>query len=151
MPRLLRSIVVMLTLAAALALTAAPSTARTIGWCKTDPIVDIGGKRANIFVYGMYGILDIVTGPTDVVINVPVGTDTKLIDTDNGFGYGYNVKFVELESLEETKRGIEIRVDVIVPATETLPIKVEITDGAEKLLERSIGETNRVVTAEARL
>ena len=135
--------VLILVLSGAATAGAAPT------WCKTDPIVEIDGRRAHIYVASHEAILGTVTGPTGVRITVPAGVRHELIDMDQGFGEGYDVEFVESDGLRETNRGIPMVVDVFVPAGPDLPVRVEITDGKESPLDRSKGATNEWVTAKA--
>ena len=123
-----------------------------IGWCRRDPIVDVGGKRAHVYVSSYEEILTAVTGATKVRIAVPDGVSTKLISTDEGFaGLGYDVLFEESDRLAVTNAGIQIRVSVRVPADEVLPVKLKVTDGNEEVLEVNTGVTGDWVTVEARL
>lgn len=126
-----------------LLVVSATSTGAAFYWCKTDPVVDIGGKRAHIYVYAADGILTSVTAPTEVIISVPKGVSTDLISTDDGFGLGWQVAFKESRSLNVTKRGIQVEVELIVPSSEELPAKAEITDRQDDVVDEDIGETNR--------
>ncbi len=130
-------------LLALLMAVSASSTGAAFYWCKTDPVVDIGGKRAHIYVYAAEGILTAVTASTEVIISVPKGVSTDLISTDNGFGLGWEVAFKESKSLNVTKRGIQVEVEIFVPASEDLPAKAEITDREDDVVDEDIGETNR--------
>lgn len=147
----MRRVAPALALLAVLAALAAPPVTAGLGWCQKDPIVDIGGKRAHVWVSSPMEILDVVSGPTKVVIAVPEGVDTELIATDEGFGYGYNVRFVESDELRITGRGIEIEASAFVPSHGELPVRVEITDRKDNRLDLATGETNEWVTAAARL
>ena len=133
-------------LALQLVLTSAPAGA-IFGWCSKDPVVDIGGKRVNIWVSSPNEILEAVTGPTVVKIAVPTGVGYELISTDDGFGFkpAYEVKFVESDRLVVTNLGIEIKVSVQVPARTLLPVLVEVVDGGGTLLASSTGVTNAVI------
>ena len=133
-------------LALLLALTA-PSADAIVGWCKGDPVVDIGGQRAHVWVSGVEGIQESVTGPTRVKISVPKGVDHELIMTDEGFGRGYDVRFVEDDDQRVTPRGIQIRVEVYVPAEDDIPVRVELTDRNDALLDQTTGATNQWLTA----
>ena len=139
-------------LALQLVLTGAP-TGAIFGWCSRDPVVDIGGKRANIWVSSPNEILQKVTGPTVVKIAVPVGVGHELISTDDGFGFdpAYDVRFVESDRLAVTNLGIEIRVSVRVPADAELPVLVEVTDRDGAILASAMGATNAWVPAWAEL
>jgi hypothetical protein len=82
---------------------------------------------------------------------VPTGISHELISTDNGFGQGYVVEFAESDDLQANNGNIQITVDVMVPASAELPIKVEITDRQDNLLKRKTGETNDHIVVATRL
>src|SRR5215207_4181515 len=86
-------------------------------WCRTDPVVMIGGELADMFVAGPLTAPLQVTGPTRVNIIVPTGVDAWLVLADLGFGRGEVVTFQESADLQVTEQGIEVRVQVYVPAT----------------------------------
>jgi hypothetical protein len=124
-----------------------------VRWCKRDPVVEIGGKRAHVYVSSYEEIEDAVTGLTKVRFTVPEGVSTELLSTDEGFAaLGYDVRFVHSNDLRANDRGIQIQVDVRVPVDPDvpgaldLPVKVELTDGQDKLRARKIGGTNEWVT-----
>jgi hypothetical protein len=65
-----------------------------VSWCRADPIVELNGKRVQIWVAVPEQYVDKVTGPIDVQINVPSSVSRELIFTDAGFnGYGEKVTF----------------------------------------------------------
>ena len=125
-------------------LTAGPVGAG-IGICRTDPVIEVDGKRAHIYVSSLETILTKVIGPTEVVITVPNGVRTELISTDNGFGLGWNVRFKDSGDLRVTDRGIEVHVSVSVPATATLPVETEMTDRNDMQLAQNRGMTNEAI------
>src|SRR5687768_1966936 len=109
----------------ALAVTALPASA-TKGWCRTDPVVLIGGQVADIFVSGPLTAPLLVTGPNQVIVSVPVGVPAHLVLADLGFGRGTLVEFRESHALRVTDEGVEVRIDVYVPATDSaMPVRVE--------------------------
>lgn len=117
-----------LLFAAAALLLLAPDAAAFRQWCRTDPIVRIGGETVNIFVSSDPAILGQALGPTEVVIGVPKGVATELIMTDDGFGYGETVTFVRTPKPRGNKHtgAIDVVVSVYVPAADgTLPVLVE--------------------------
>ena len=136
-------------LLALLLVLTAPTADAFLVWCRSDPVVDIGGKRAHVWVSGAEGILESVTGPTKVKIFVPEDVDTELVMTDEGFGLGYDVRFVEDDDLRETPRGIQIRVEVYVPAKDDIPVRVELTDRDDNLLDQTTRATNQWLTTRA--
>ena len=111
----------------ALLLALAPFDARaTIAWCKTDPVVTIDEQVADIWVSSTSEAFTAATGPTQIVITVPVGASTTYVVADLGFGHGYDVQFAESPSLKVTASGMEVHVAVYVPTGDsTLPVLVE--------------------------
>lgn len=120
-----------------------------IEWCKSDPVVEIGGKRMHVYVSGSADLLEAVTGPTVVEISVPIGVPMSLISTDQGFGQGWDVRFAESDKLRITDRGIEVRVSTYVPADATLKVLTEVTNGSDVVLSEVLGTTNTWDTAKA--
>jgi hypothetical protein len=95
-------------------------------WCRTDPVVVIGGQITDIFVAGPLSALLVATGPTEIVVTVPTGVDAWLLLPDLGFGKGVNVSFEESSSLSTSRKGVQVEVAVFVPASEDIPIRVEV-------------------------
>jgi hypothetical protein len=133
-----------------LALTA-PIADATPGWCKRDPVIEVDGKRAHIYVSSLEEILGTVTGPTKVRIFVPHGVSTELIRMDEGFGESYDVRFLRSDDLNANVFAVQILVEVFVPTPLELPVRVEIMNRQDDLLARSLGETNEWITARTRL
>ena len=96
------------------------------GWCRTDPVVSLDAKPADIFVSAPLDAPTLVTGPTKIVITVPPGIDAMLIASGLGFGQGEAVEFAESPSLKATADRTDVRITVYVPATDdTMPVLVE--------------------------
>lgn len=77
----------------ALLVFAVPASAG-VSWCRADPIVELNGKRVQIWVAIPEQYLDKVSGPIDVQINVPTSVSRKVVFLDSGFnGYGEKVTF----------------------------------------------------------
>jgi hypothetical protein len=96
-------------------------------WCRTDPIVVIDGHITDIFVAGPLEALLVATGPTEIVVTVPTGTDAWLLLADIGFGRGVKVSFAESDALSTTRKGVEVQVDVYVPASKSIPVRVDVS------------------------
>lgn len=95
-------------------------------WCRTDPVIQVDGDLADIFVSGPPEAPLLVTGPTEIVVTVPIGVDTRLIVADLGFGKGQVVSFQKSSELHRTPTGIEIEVAIFVPAVDSdMPVRVE--------------------------
>ena len=126
------------------------SATASIGWCKTDPKISVDGHVAHIYVYSPNDILTTVTGPTSVVVTVPVGYAARSFELyqDNGFGFGYTVSFVESSNLTINRRGnIEILATIFVPSSRLgLSVKVELAlaDGTT-VISKSTGSVNSVI------
>lgn len=115
-----------LILVAVALLVAAPGAGALRSWCRSDPVIRIDGDLADIFVAAPFRAPLRVTGPTEVVVTVPKGVDTRLVLRDPGFGRGVNVAFEHSRRLEVSDRGIEVQVRVLVPADDdTMPVRVE--------------------------
>lgn len=86
------------------------------------------------------------TGPTDVVVSVPVGVSAQLLWTDPGFGYGETVTIVESSRLRVTASGVQIMISTYVPATGSLPVLVEVVPANAGVVTASAqGATNAQV------
>ena len=119
----------------------APATAAGTGWCRSDPVVMIGGHVADIFVSAPLHAPLVVTGPTHIIVTVPLEVDTFLIASGPGFGHGEIVEFAESPSLDVTSDSIEVRIKVFVPATdETMPVLVELAPQILGLLAPATAE-----------
>ena len=123
-----------------------------ISWCRTDPIVRINGERVNIFVNSDEAILKQATGPTQVVVTVPLGVSTELIATDPGFGFGEVVSFTTSPYLRVTDSGrVNVVVSAYVPAVgPSLPVQVEVVpaSGTATTLQ---GATNQWISLATRI
>jgi hypothetical protein len=111
----------------------APRPARAIhGWCKTDPIVQIDGQTADIYLSSHLEMKQLASGPAEVVVTVPTGVPVRLVATDPGFGgLGYDVRFAESGGLTDNGHVLEVRVKVYAPALDglhgVLPVRVDFT------------------------
>jgi len=130
---------------AALALAAAVRGAEARrAWCRTDPVVRIGGALADIFVSAPLGsvakALLTVTGPNQITVTVPSGVEARLVLADLGFGRGNTVTFAQSPDLKTTAKGIQVRVEVLVPATTSFPVRVEFAPRVLGLLSPASAE-----------
>jgi hypothetical protein len=106
----------------------APGASAARAWCRTDPLIVVDGTLADVFVSGPLTAPLKVTGPTKMIVTVPEGVKAHLILQDLGFLRGYDFKFVQSSELQKTDKGIEIRIEVYVPARDSsMPIKVEFS------------------------
>ena len=124
----------------------APSVLASKEWCRTDPVVLIGGRVADIFVAAPIEALVQVTETTEFLITVPTGVDTMLVAAGLGFGRGERVTFAESHALKVTAREIEVRVAVYVPATDSaMPVLVEFAPNIIGILNpvRAEGTANQ--------
>jgi hypothetical protein len=135
------------TALAALVATSRGAAARR-AWCRTDPIVVIDGTIVDIFVSAPLGdlvqALLTVTGPNKIVVTVPSGVNAWLLLSDLGFGRGNTVSFAESADLQRTADGIQVRVDVYVPAKGSFPVRVDFAPRILGILspESAEGVTN---------
>jgi hypothetical protein len=124
-------------------------------WCRTDPLVIIGGVLADVFVSGPLSAPLKVTGPNRIVVTVPKGVPALLVLNDPiGFGRGNNFRFAESRKLRQTDEGIEIKIEVFVPArSDAMPVRVEFAPRILGLLwpESAAGNANAWVKLRSKL
>lgn len=118
------------------------------GWCRTDPLILINGELADIFCTAPLSMLLQATGPTEFVVTVPRGVQASLVLAGPGFLKGERIEFEHSRKLEKTKLGIEVKIEVRVPAREDLPIGVEFAPRILGILnpDRAEGFANSWVT-----
>ncbi len=99
-------------------------------WCKTDPIVRLGGTQVQILVSIPQEYTSRVSGPVEVEVNTPRSVKRELLSTDPGFGgYGESVTFGDLTLPVRGKTfptAINVRVPVGGIAAERVPVQVEV-------------------------
>ena len=112
-------------LAVLMALSSSAASA-SVGWCRTDPVIMVDGVIADVFVSAPLDALLKVTGPNHIVITTPAKVDAVLSVSTLGFGRGEIVEFEQSRRLKATDDGIELRIQVFVPATDDqMPVLVE--------------------------
>jgi hypothetical protein len=133
----------------------ASSTGAVKGWCRRDPIVKIGERTVQIILRTEAAMHGLATGPTQLVIHVPVGVATRFVADDPGFGrYGYDVSFAESHELTATSRTLDVQVEAYAPAdpaADPLPVVLEVTplgDG-RPVVNRAEGRANEWVRLRA--
>jgi hypothetical protein len=148
---LLLTLLLLLTVAAG---PFAQSASASKAWCRTDPVISVNGYVSDVFVSGPLTALLQVTGPTEIVVTVPVGVDAWLVLADLGFGRGTNVTFEESHSLENSTQGAEVRIEVYVPSRDdAMPVRVEVAPRLLGLLSpvSAEGTANQWIVVMARL
>lgn len=122
----MRFLVSLLLVTLALSVTTYGASAGT-SWCRSDPLLLIDGDVAQVFVAGPLTAPLQVTGPTEVIVTVPVGVRADLILTDLGFGRGWEVTIEESPRLQKSRlHGIEVMVSVYVPTrTDDMAVRIE--------------------------
>ncbi|MGI8642596.1 MAG: hypothetical protein ACR2LS_00570 [Thermomicrobiales bacterium] len=111
-------------------------------WCRVDPLISVNGTTYNVILSSPMSILEAATGPTEVIVTVPEGSEYELISTDAGFGYGETVTFVESSSRSLRNGAGNISIATKVPATSQLPVLVEVID-ADQIVATALGRTNQ--------
>jgi len=102
------------------------TAAASVGWCRSDPVIMVDGDVADIFVSAPLDALLKVTGPTQIVVSTPADVDAVLIVSTLGFGRGEIVEFEQSKRLKVSDEGIELQIQVFVPATDDqMPVLVE--------------------------
>jgi hypothetical protein len=101
-----------------------------VSWCRADPIVDLNGKRVQIWVAVPEQYVDKVTGPIDVQINVPSPVSREVVMLDSGFnGYGEKVSFTTNGGSLMPGGSFWMTVIVRVPMNgfwQSVPVQVEV-------------------------
>jgi hypothetical protein len=137
---------------AAVAATALGATVDTVnaarGWCRSDPVVLIAGVLVDIFCTAPLSALLNVTGPTDITVTVPDGAKASLILAGLGFGRGEKVHFATSNELTKSDDHVDVKIEVLVPAKDDLPIGVEFAPRIIGILnpERAEGFANSAIT-----
>jgi len=108
------------------------SAGATRAWCKTDPIVEIAGQRVDIALSSYEEMLELATGPAQVIVTVPIGVPVRLVSKDRGFGgHGYDVRFNRSKKLPNTEQVLRVQIKVRAPARDLpegpLPLRVTLT------------------------
>jgi hypothetical protein len=107
-------------------------------WCRVDPVVIVDGQLADIFVGSNLKMLLSATGPIEMRISIPEGSNGGVVLTDLGFGRGYDIDFVETSALVRSGGRTPVIVEVHAPAKDsTLPVSVTF---APRSLGSSLGD-----------
>jgi hypothetical protein len=126
---------------AGLALALAGDAAAIRTWCRSDPVVSIDGELADVFVAAPLEAPTLVTGPNEVVVAVPEGVRAAVILNDLGFGRGTVTTVEESKRLRATERGVEVLVEVRVPAKDdAMPVRVEFAPRVVGILSPASAE-----------
>jgi hypothetical protein len=139
---------------AGLALASAADAAAIRNWCRTDPVVSVDGELADVFIAAPVEAPLLVTGPNEVVVAVPEGVRAEVILNDLGFGRGTETTVEASRQLRVTERGVEVRVEVYVPARDDgMPVRVEFAPRVVGILwpASAEGTANEWVALETRL
>src|SRR5688572_4812224 len=92
---------------AVLLMVPSSTASRSIGWCRSDPVVKIGDDVADIFLSAPANAPLKVTGPNEIVVIIPDTLSGSGVTT-MGFGKGEMLTIVESPELEATQDGIEV-------------------------------------------
>ncbi len=120
-----------------------------IHWCPDDPALSIGGTTVNVIIEIPEGSEELVTGPVLVNVHVPSNVDTDVISYGEGFGQGETVEFIKDGEPVDPGDAIKVKVEVLVSATEKMPVKVTVE--APGLSKSKRGWSNEWVWCKARL
>jgi len=138
----------------ALSLMVPSSTAsRSVGWCRSDPVVKIGDDVADIFLSAPANAPLKVTGPTRIVVFIPDTLSGSVVAETQGFGKGEKVTIVQSPNLQVTEDGIEVKIKVFVPANDAkMRVHVEFAPRVVGLLapDRKKGFANDWIVLETR-
>jgi hypothetical protein len=97
-------------------------------WCPDDPGLVIDGTEVDVIIEIPEGMQDLVSGRLEVMVHVSSDADTDVLSYGESFGHGPEL----VEFVPDGKPG-EIKVEVLVPATERIPVRVTVvTPGDSK-------------------
>lgn len=122
----------------------------TIGWCKSDPLVQIGPNVVDIILSAPLNAPLKVTGPNEIVVIVPTTVSAHSVSLV-GFGRGEVVSIEHSNKLKVTEDGIEVVVRAFVPSfDDTMPVVVDFAPNALGLLRPASaqGVANTWITLE---
>lgn len=120
-----------------------------IHWCPDDPVLSIGGTTVNVIIEVPEGTQELVNSPVEVKVHVPSNVDTDVISYGEGFGQGETVEFIKDGKPVDPGDAIGVKVEVLVSATEKMPVKVTVE--APGLSKSKRGWSNEWVWCKARL
>jgi hypothetical protein len=125
----------LVVLALAAILVAPSGTAMgSIGWCKSDPAVQIGPNVVDIVLTAPIDAPLKVTGPNQIVVIVPESVSAVAIRLV-GFGRGEIVTIAHSKKLDVTRDGIEVVVQAYVPANDdAMPVTLDFAPNVIGLL-----------------
>ena len=89
---------------------------------------------ADVFVSVPVGALPAISGPTGLVITTPPGVSVVQVASGLGFGYGEEMTFTQSPLLSVTSDGIELKIEVYVPAEGNVPVLLEFAPRGVGLL-----------------
>jgi hypothetical protein len=95
------------------------------GWCRSDPVLLIDGVLADLFSSAPLDDVPNVTGPTQIVVTTPNDVTISLAVPGLGFLHGEQVRFERSRKLDERPDGIELKIALLVPASEDFPVRVD--------------------------
>ncbi|HEX5500810.1 MAG TPA: hypothetical protein VFX03_16355, partial [Thermomicrobiales bacterium] len=129
------------------------SAAAGRGWCRSDPVLLIDGVLADLFSSVPLDDVLNVTGPTRIVVTTPKDIAISLAIPGLGFLRGEQVRFQRSRRLKRTADGIELKIKVLVPAREKVPVEVDFAPRILGILkpERADGHTNHWITLSTKL
>ena len=131
----------------ALLLLALPAGAG-VSWCRSDPIISLNGKVSNTWVLTPNEIfLERANAPTRVVYTIPEDVEAELLFTDEGFGLGYEVRFVSSRTMSVNPDGsIPVKVAIFVPSNKSFPVMVQWEPVGHGVTASANGVTNNWIS-----
>jgi hypothetical protein len=123
------------------------------GWCRSDPVLLIDGVLADLFSSVPLDSVLKVTGPTQIVITTPKEIVISLAIPGLGFLRGEKVSLERSRKLEKTADGIELKIELLVPARDDFPVRVDFAPRVLGILkpESTEGQTNRWIKMSTKL
>jgi hypothetical protein len=123
------------------------------GWCRSDPVLLIDGVLADLFSAVPLDSVLKVTGPTQIVVTAPSSVKLALAIPGLGFLRGEKVSFRRSRKLKQTRDGIELKIAVLVPASDDVPVRIDFAPRVLGILkpESADGQANRWIELSTKL
>src|SRR5262245_47565601 len=95
------------------------------GWCRADPLLRIAGQQVHVYISSPNDMLRSATDKIRLIVMTPPGIEARKISILADFGKGYDIRFVNISSLQVVNGRAQVRLSVYCPARDsTLPVNV---------------------------
>jgi hypothetical protein len=123
-----------------------------IRWCQVDPLIRVGGKQARLYLASTEEMLAKATSPVSVLFMVPYGVSYEVLESDNGFGFGYTVSWAVNGGMQ-VGQYVPVQVGLVCPAwNSSIPVLVDWVPSDAGAGTRTVeGRSNTWISFDARM